>query len=1843
MDWKGKINFDKAITLKGKPHGIDRETTLPTFDQPQDEGRVVFTEDTKKLWVGTDTEWSELTPGGIGVHYHDDVYYTETEIDDFFEGESGGKKQVDWINITTKPTEFTPADHDNTVHSATYIEVDAVNFTNLSDNGAVGTSSNQVAVGSHNHDSSYAPLNPPANSITYDNTTSGLSSTDVQGAIDTLDLRIDYSENAVEGIFWVDNTRTDPYTETGNLGKPFKTISAAITYITTNHSGKGTIMLAESEYDETFTLGPKMSLKGFSFTKIIGSDTVTIGDGSTNGSNLIENVVFEKEVIVNMVDSVRFSNVTIQQAGFLTLTAGSIEGDISVQTNSTSPALVMNGGVLFGYNSSFTATQNSVVTHNGGELILSNSDIYGVTTDTTLISTSGIVNLSDTRVINASGSGPALSINNGATVGNPNILSNVYKVGAGDSDTAVTLIDGVFGDSTITGTAQAYRTSKRIGFDPSTSTLTSTTVQGAIDELANSHSDFQLTTTIYVDKDRTDTYTPTGAIDRPFTNIDDAIAAAEAGDTIFLFKGGYSSSGTITLPDNVNLIGMGQGKSNIYSPLETGANGKCRLEHISFRNTLTINTETYVEYIYANTTVTLNAGLQGEGFSIMVDSGPALIMNSGGSTMTLNTLSTTDTNESAVVMNAGCGVLTLQAAKIQNNSATEPALNSDGGSVILLTTSLINTGGGLAADLENESTTSNPNMLSNVIHVGGMDTDASPTIIEGVHGGDPSGTAMALRPATQIGYDPTSSGLSLTTLDVQSAIDEVAGSLGTGSAVNISYNNTDSTLDSVNVKEALDELDAEKVGSSHNHNSLYYTQSQIDTNYLSKSQLSDVTLQNERAAYQEVNLTGQNESDPSGLTPGDTYDFTIDVDSTGEQTFSITPGVATAGYQELGLGGVDAGTDSGLSSGIYYFKIKVNDNTLNQYSIELDPAEAASHVGTEDLSSGYNWENDNQDFDISVNGGSSFTVDLTVSSTGLTDIISEINSVFTSEGVNSEIEAYDAGSNHVGIKTIATGSSETFTLTSGLNDALTTLGMTAGTYTGSDATAGYQDVNLDGQITSLLNESGLSQGNTYNFVVNGSSYNIDVLGPTSGYQELGLSGISGGDDSGLTAGTVYNYNIKIDGGSATPQTVTLSTGDKEVTEVTCPADSSQSLSGAYWLLYSANDATEYYVWYRMQETAAQPASHTGTADLSSGYTGWSSTPEDFNINYSGSDYNIVLDTDTTDVATTVTEINNSLSTAGLSGIEAFASSNNVGLRTTAAGSTESFTLSAGDTVDALSTLGMTAGTYTGSDATYSTDPAPSGKTPLQVNISEDDTADSVASATQSIIDGNSNFDATVSTNVVTTTNADTGVTTDANDPASNFTFTITTQGTNDSTTYNDLVTVLSSVTGVTWSITGGDLRATSDTTGISSTIELSAGGSPDLLAALGASLEPSMSGSDGTDTTWDSILFELNTETSGIATWTEESGNIRCTNDTTGSSSTITLADGSTNNLFSSLNYIQATHFINQTSGVDAQPASHDGTVDVSGSIDFTDKRETLVINSTTVTLDADTINLTEVIAEVNDALTPLSDLQAYDAGSNHVGIRTIATGSSETFTINSGDGLLTLGWTAGTYTGADATDTTWSNIISLMNASTISSCTWTIVSGDVRCTADFTGDSSTIDLQPGDTNDLYNALGASTPYDTAVDGTDASDLFSDVLTQMNSSTTIGVTWTWESGNIRATRDMIGSSYSVIISAGPSNDLFSNLNGYIGISSAVSGLDEDTTTGSDWIGVEGIEGVTPTGKSVGDSGTLQEVLEGVATKPLSLTSGSPSDSPLPGTAKFDTSTNILYVYNGTSWVSTTLS
>lgn len=138
------------------------------------------------------------------IHNHDDRYYTETEIDNKLSTKSDSSHTHDSIYYT-KSDVYTKTETDNklSTKSDSSHTHDGSYYTKTEiDNKLSGKSDT-----SHNHNSSYytkteidnklSDLPTNAESTTYSNTASGLSSTNVQGAIDEINTEINELANKV--------------------------------------------------------------------------------------------------------------------------------------------------------------------------------------------------------------------------------------------------------------------------------------------------------------------------------------------------------------------------------------------------------------------------------------------------------------------------------------------------------------------------------------------------------------------------------------------------------------------------------------------------------------------------------------------------------------------------------------------------------------------------------------------------------------------------------------------------------------------------------------------------------------------------------------------------------------------------------------------------------------------------------------------------------------------------------------------------------------------------------------------------------------------------------------------------------------------------------------------------------------------------------------------------------------------------------------------------------------------------------------------------------------------------------------------------------------------------------------------------------------------------------------------------------------------------------------------------------------------------------------------------------------------------------------------------------------
>lgn len=472
MQWQGKIDFSKPITLNGKPHGIEQLTSLPTWSSG-DQGRVIYSMNTGKLWVGTLTGWEELTPGGIATHSHDDLYYTESEIDNMFEGKNGEKQIINWVNVTNKPSTFTPEEHTHPI----YLTPSQVDFSFVQTQGLVGSGINQLAQGNHTHTGfALDGHEHNAEDVVFDNITSGMTAIDVQSAIDEIAL---LNGKTVKSFLYVDKYRTDSYTETGSQSQPFKTIAAA-TAIATNGVG---IYLSEGTYSENITLQEGACLFGAGASKTYLEGTLTTTNKARvylkgfslyntltlTGRASISEVFCNAPVFINGVTDpceVEAFNFTVSDV----LTIG----------NNVETVIFTNGGVN-------TDDGNTCVNASSGVIVFNMPliSLKTVATANPAINITGTATIHINQGLIQTTGGNAITCTSTPTL--PNFISDTQYVGAGMSfGSAPTIIEGIHclsGPVSLSGSAVQFRSSSQISYSNIISGLSSNSVQGAIDEL----------------------------------------------------------------------------------------------------------------------------------------------------------------------------------------------------------------------------------------------------------------------------------------------------------------------------------------------------------------------------------------------------------------------------------------------------------------------------------------------------------------------------------------------------------------------------------------------------------------------------------------------------------------------------------------------------------------------------------------------------------------------------------------------------------------------------------------------------------------------------------------------------------------------------------------------------------------------------------------------------------------------------------------------------------------------------------------------------------------------------------------------------------------------------------------------------------------------------------------------------------------------------------------------------------------------------------------------------------------------------------------------------------------
>lgn len=294
----------------------------------------------------------------------------------------------------------------------------------------------------------------------------------------------------------------------------------------------------------------------------------------------------------------------------------------------------------------------------------------------------------------------------------------------------------------------------------------------------------QITKKLYVDGNRTDSYTPDGSEVKPFLTIGAATAIATSHTLIKVMHGTYTEN--VVLPDGVSIEGYASNHTIINGNLTTTASSNMSIRYIQVggNNTVTLNSPVELIDCYIVGAVIVNNVVTQcyNTFIIPSNAGVVPLTLNGASARHQHFLSTITAigNTQAVVLNNG--LLIFDVVQVTNNGAADCIYAADGQAVII-NSWIINSGGGNAINIDNGATTTSPNAIANIFSVGNIVCGSANTIIEGKYNitGTLSGTAIIRRPATLISSDTTNfvKILSPTATTVQLALDEIDDKLGT--------------------------------------------------------------------------------------------------------------------------------------------------------------------------------------------------------------------------------------------------------------------------------------------------------------------------------------------------------------------------------------------------------------------------------------------------------------------------------------------------------------------------------------------------------------------------------------------------------------------------------------------------------------------------------------------------------------------------------------------------------------------------------------------------------------------------------------------------------------------------------------------------------------------------------------------------------------------------------------------------------------------------------------------------------------------------------------------------------
>ena len=271
-----------------------------------------------------------------------------------------------------------------------------------------------------------------------------------------------------------------------------------------------------------------------------------------------------------------------------------------------------------------------------------------------------------------------------------------------------------------------------------------------------------VTQTLYLDGSRTDAYTENGSITKPFKTIQSAVMSASGNVLINVAPGEYGGDFDLGL-HVVSIQGSGI-NATFFTGNITAGDRAHSLEDFRIKATgsLTITDTVFARNLHLQCAVIVSGTGFLDGTNIYIAPGSGVVpltANSSGGVMLNEGSIVAHGNVNAI--NHSLGTIVLFHSYAVNSSLGNPAINSSGGVLGVIQTSVANAGLGTAISMDNDGAASKANTITGVVCSGNIVCGSATTYVEGLNFvgfGALSGSALIYRPASRIDNDSSVTG-----------------------------------------------------------------------------------------------------------------------------------------------------------------------------------------------------------------------------------------------------------------------------------------------------------------------------------------------------------------------------------------------------------------------------------------------------------------------------------------------------------------------------------------------------------------------------------------------------------------------------------------------------------------------------------------------------------------------------------------------------------------------------------------------------------------------------------------------------------------------------------------------------------------------------------------------------------------------------------------------------------------------------------------------------------------------------------------------------------------------------